>query len=210
MAQIAANPKQRSIQHLDGVVTYLAEAALAPASSVAYSRTWESYVKFCQLYTGCKQTMPIGTGDLARYIAFLFESNNAPSTIRSKVAHISFLHKSRGWPDPADTFLIKKVLRGCSNLGPSGDDRLPITGEILIRMIKALPCPNYVWRMTMRGMFLLAFHGFLRVGEITTRSLSAVSANILRRSDVVFFGVPCQMRLDLHLQSSSIMYLLPM
>jgi hypothetical protein len=49
------------------------------------------------------------------------------------------------------------------------DARLPITRSILHRMLVALPyiCSSPFYQILYRSMFLLAFYGFLRVGEMT-------------------------------------------
>jgi hypothetical protein len=40
---------------------------------------------------------------------------------------------------PTNSFLIKKILKGAQNLKGKKDARLPITKDILIKLMKALP-----------------------------------------------------------------------
>ena len=52
------------------------------------------------------------------------------------------------------------------------DTRLPITLEILRKIIHSLPhtISNYVYRVIFSTMCIFAFHGFLRIGEICCKT----------------------------------------
>lgn len=165
----------------------LASAALAPSSVIAYNKTWSAYLDFVNSYSRCTAHMPLQPADLARFVGFMFERGLSSSTIRSRVAHLSYLHKMRSLPDPADSFIVKQVLKGCRNLRPSQDGRLPITSDILGKLVGALDsvCPSFVLRVTLKSMFLLAFHAFLRVGELTVTSSTDPGTNLLRAANVV-------------------------
>ena len=89
--------------------------------------------------------------------------------------------------DPTQAFVTKKILKGCQCLGSTKDTRLPITPEILLKIIHALnhTVPVFFHRCLLRSLFLLAFHAFLRLGEITTKS-TADAHKVLQRSDLHF------------------------
>ena len=74
--------------------------------------------------------------------------------------------------DPTQAFVTKKILKGCQCLGSTKDTRLPITPEILRKIIHALnhTVPVFFQRCLLRSLFLLAFHAFLRLGEITKQN----------------------------------------
>ena len=69
--------------------------------------------------------------------------------------------------DPTISFLIRKLLKGCNNLQPNRNCRLPITKDILIKIVNSLnPCiPQHSNRILLKEIFLLAFVAFLRLGE---------------------------------------------
>ena len=76
---------------------------------------------------------------LSQFIAYLFIRNYSPSSIASYISAISFVHKSNSLTDPINSFLIKKILKGEQNLKGKTDTRLPITKDILIKLMTALP-----------------------------------------------------------------------
>lgn len=89
--------------------------------------------------------------------------------------------------DPTQAFVARKILKGCQSLGSYKDSRLPITPEILRKILHALnhTVPLHFHRCLLRALFLLAFHAFVRLGELTTKS--KVDANrVLQRCDVHF------------------------
>ena len=117
-------------------------------------------------HTGhCWPESPVHPDVLANFIAFLTLKNYAPSTMTSN-------HKIKGWADPSDSFLVKKLLTGAKNLRGSLDMRLPITRSVLSKLITAVVAAvdsHYIQRL-LQAMFSLAFFGLLRVAEITTRN----------------------------------------
>lgn len=90
-------------------------------------------------------------------------------------------------PDPAQCFLVQKLLRGCYKLGPSVDTRLPITGEILIKIVNSLDqtVSTRAHSLLLKALFLMAFHGFFRYGELVIKAKSQ-SDKVIQRSDVHF------------------------
>lgn len=71
-------------------------------------------------------------------------------------------------PDPAQCFLVQKLLRGCYKLGPSVDTRLPITGEILKKLVNSLDqsVSTRAHSLLLKALFLMAFHGFFQIRGI--------------------------------------------
>ena len=113
---------------------------------------------------------PVSAQLLVLYITYLQRQNFAVSTIYSHVSAIALVHKLRQQPDPSESFLVKKILVAVKKHHVPRPQRLPITDEILHAMIAALPTAvSNAYRLSLfTSMFLVAFHAFLRVGEITT------------------------------------------
>lgn len=149
---------------------------------MAYRRSWN-------LLLGWKPqlSLPISVVDVCNFIGQLFIDNYSPSTIFSHISAISYVHKIFNLPDPTQAFVTKKILKGCQAIGQRKDTRLPITAPILQKLLSALEhtVSQYPTRLLLRAVFLLAFHAFLRLGEITVKSLKS-KHQVLQRSDVTF------------------------
>lgn len=165
---------------------HLLQASLSTPTKLAYRRSWEYLMKFC-LENQVKFHFPVSHVLIANFISHLFNQKYSPSTIASHCSAISFVHKLIGSSDPCQSFLIKKLLKGVRASGTSADSRLPITQSILFKIINALDktVPQYDLRQLLKALFLLAFHAFLRLGELIAKS--KVSYNtVVQRSDVHF------------------------
>ncbi|XP_061194816.1 integrase/recombinase xerD homolog [Saccostrea echinata] len=161
---------------------HLLQAALSTSSRVAYHRSWQLFLQWKPSFT----SLPVSEVDLCNFIGYLFSENYAPSSVSSHVSAIGYLHKICSLPDPTEKFLPKKLLKGCHALVPQQDTRLPITTDILRKIIQAINIvePLLGNRLLLKAFYLLAFQAFLRIGELATRS--ANSNHVLQRSDVSF------------------------
>lgn len=192
MAATNAHAVAGPVCRLDGVVEKLAGAALAEGTALQYAKTWQTFVDFIKTQIGQNPTLPIPPKDFARFIAWMFEQGLAPATIKARACHLAYYHRMKGFDDPLNNYFIKKILQGCCRLRPGGDTRLPITMELLQKIIGALAyvVPSKTLRITLEAMYLLAFHAFLRVGEITCTSSRARNPNLLLRKQIAFVGNP--------------------
>ena len=113
-------------------------------------------------------------GQVMCFVAHLFESGFAPSSIASHVSAIAYAHKTMSLCDPTDNFVIRKLLTGASRLATQPDKRLPITPSILRAILSALSRLNLsaYQRALFKSPFTLAFFGFLRMGEVAVPSQS--------------------------------------
>ena len=116
---------------------------------------------------------PAPTGVLAAFIAQLYTKHYAPTTLLIYMSALSYVHKLAGMPDPAQHFIIKKLLAGAQKLSGKPDTRLLISPAVLYTIIvdsTLFIVSSAYWRHMLQSMFLLAFHAFLRIGEITVHS----------------------------------------
>ena len=119
------------------------------------------------------------------YVANLAEQGARPTTVATQLSALSFIHKLRGLPDPTTTFIVSKMIQGLRHTSKPPTARLPITLQILQRIIRALTITitsNYQ-RSMFSDMFLLAFYACLRIGET---ALNRISSHLLQLSDVRF------------------------
>jgi hypothetical protein len=108
-------------------------------------------------------------GTLALFIAYLFNQNYAPLTVNNNVSALGYSHRLYGVPDPTKNVYIIQMLKGYGKLGHRLDVRLPITLHILHTLIgvTGVVLPTSYEVSLFRAMCVLAFFGFLRIGEIT-------------------------------------------
>lgn len=103
----------------------------------------------------------------------MFQSGTAYSTIRSYISGLSFFLKLNDYDDLTKKFVIGKLLDGAKRIrGKSNDSRLPITKPLLNNIIRVLPyiCSSKFEVKLFQAAFLVAFYGFMRVGEIAVKS----------------------------------------
>ncbi len=181
----------------------LFKASLASSTWAAYVKILQSYVQFVRLTLGSTTSFPSTVAMVAHYIASLFEKGYSPSTIATHISAIAFIHKLISAPDPTASFYVRKLLKGAQNLKTVADKRLPITRTILSKLILALchTVSSEYNRRLCQAMFILAFHAFLRMGEIACRS-SAQRSIVIQLSDVSFIpnnacAVPSKMQIVL-------------
>ena len=102
------------------------------------------------------------------------------------VSAISYVHKLKGYADPTKAFLILKLLSATKSRSRS-DIRLPITLPVLRLLVDALrhTSSSFYHRTLFTAMFLTAFYGFLRVGDLTCQTTSS-GRSVLQHQDLSF------------------------
>lgn len=115
----------------------------------------------------------------------LYHKSYSPATITTFVSAVTFANKLYNAPNPQQHFIVTKMLEGSRKLSHKPDTRLPITLNILHKMIDTLKPTMFdgYTIVLLRAMFLLAFHGFFRVGELTVRSTTSLSDNTLKTAN---------------------------
>ena len=147
----------------------------SPTTWSQYGKVWNEYESFARSILEIPAALPILPFQAVLFFASLHQKGLAASTIRSAGLAISFLHKLQGMPDTMGSFLVTKFLQGLSNSTITHDVLLPITRAILYRMLRAFPVMGFSLYKTslLRALYLTMFHGFLRVGEATSKLSAA-------------------------------------
>ena len=133
-----------------------------------YQCSFQSFINFRKEF-GLRNIWPVPVSDLV-YIAHMFKSNASPSTITSYMSGISFFHKINDLEDNTQKFVIRKLLEGFKRSKcVLKDTRMPITRPLLVKILLTLPtiCKSSYEASLFAAAFTLAFHGFMRVGELT-------------------------------------------
>ncbi|KAK3099868.1 hypothetical protein FSP39_010904 [Pinctada imbricata] len=103
------------------------------------------------------------------FIASLSLRNYSFATARSYVAAISYYCKLHVQTDPTNKFVVSKLLEGMRRLNKTRDKRLPITATLPHDLMSNLTtvCYSAFEAAMFRVAFSVAFHAFLRIGELT-------------------------------------------
>jgi len=161
----------------------LLTAVLAPSTQAVYARAWALFGQYrqhmAQPYLGIAE-LPISVHETANYIAALRLRGMAPTTIISYTTAIGYTHRMAGLADPTSATVVQKLLSAATRLSATSDTRLPITLTVLHRLVEALKCtiPDAYTRAMLTAMFVVAFFGLMRVGEITLARSGQVSLTL--------------------------------
>jgi len=158
---------------------------MAPGTWVSYNRCVDRFIQFLGQYQ-LGVNWPVSQASIILFISFLSLGGWAPSSINSHMAAISFVHKANGWCDPTDSFLLKKLKEGTKRGNPRKDSRLPISPVLLAKLVRILTsvCNSSLEVLMFKAAFLLAFFGFLRVGEFTSAGRYSDDSKSLTVNDV--------------------------
>ena len=171
-------------------------ASFSSSTWGAYFRGAEQFQQF-RLRLGLPQLWPAPSTHIAAFIACLSLEGLAPSIIGMYSAAVAYIHKINNWPDPTDNFLVHKLREGSRRSGRSTDTRRPITINLLGKICNVLGgiTSSLDEAALFRAAFLLAFFGFLRVGELTASNKSGDQSRILHDKNVWFLGTTLVVKL---------------
>lgn len=106
------------------------------------------------------------------YISYCSQLTLSYNTVLTRISAISFVQRIRQLQDNTQSFLVRKALKGYKNILHNNDKRKPITKQLLNQMcqyVSSFVTDHYQVSL-FQSMFLLSFHAFLRVGEMTVNS----------------------------------------
>lgn len=176
-------------------------STLTSGSMKCYQRAWAVFTQFInRFYSLSSPTLPISSSCLALFISYLCARKLAPSTVIGHVSAIGYVHKMKGFPDPSKAFLIRKLLTAVGR-HKSSDIRLPITRNVLHELVGSLEHTNSsAWqRILFKAMFLVAFYGFFRLGELATKG-SQFASCVLQYGSIHFVtekGCVCKVKITI-------------
>lgn len=121
---------------------------------------------------GREGTWPPSRQHIIDFIAYISSKGCAPSTAKSYISAVAFQCKMLGVSDPTQCFVIRKMLLGMSRLDRRVDSRLPVTPDLLSKLLKSLPnvCKSVYETSLFSAIFSLAYFGFFRIGELVVSS----------------------------------------
>ncbi|XP_048753445.2 uncharacterized protein LOC125664646 [Ostrea edulis] len=172
-----------AVANLSSVTQTILRASLSVSTRVAYKHSWELYRAMSPNIV----SLPLPLQSICNFIGYLFEKQYNASSIASHISALSYVHKLLDVKDPTQSFIVKKLLRGCHKLNPSKDSRLPVTKEILCKLLNAtdFTVPQALNKLLLKALYLLSFNAFLRLGEVVIKSPSDC-IKVIQVQDVSF------------------------
>ena len=174
------------------VIQQLLNGALSDLTSKAYQKGITRFHDFCSTHLHISAWFPAKTPAVVSFVAFCFQGGFAPASIASTLSAISYVHKMHIYLDPTAAFVVRKLFQGATKLMPSCDQRAPITQAILNQLVDSTQyiSISYYDRLLTSAMYLLAFHAFLRIGEIAAAT-PAQSSTVLQFSQIAVTSSDC-------------------
>ncbi|VDI23898.1 Hypothetical predicted protein [Mytilus galloprovincialis] len=166
----SSNPTRIPVDDFRTEMNHLLINSLAPSTQKAYLHSMDIFVKFRENH-GFSDVWPIPLDDLTSFIVYMFRKKLSHSTVSGYISGLSYFNKINNLEDNTQKFVVRKLIEGIKRLGGPNqkDTRLPITRDILEKLLRSLAviCKNGYETKLFMASFSLAFHGFMRVGEIT-------------------------------------------
>lgn len=149
--------------------------SVATNTKISYNNSLRIFSSFRKDY-GFSDIWGPPVSHLCVFIAHMSLKGLAYSTISSYLAGISFKCKLLCTNDCTKYFLVRKLLEGVKRSRKSIDQRLPITQDILKKLISSssFVCSSNFETFLFCAAFSLAYHAFLRVGEFTRNNANNI------------------------------------
>ena len=145
----------------------MVRSSLAASTRKSYRRFINRFKDFCSSNNPPFVSLPATSTTVARFIAFLHDSNFSASSICSHMSAISCSHKLSGDSDPCQLFIVQRMLLGCKKGGKSSDCRLPILKPMLHKLVNFCTQLSGGYDQALfQAILLVTHHGFFRIGEI--------------------------------------------
>ncbi|KAJ8311104.1 hypothetical protein KUTeg_011345 [Tegillarca granosa] len=146
-------------------------ASISDQTRQVYSSAMDCFENFRLLQKYASQWPPLLL-HVTDFIAYLSLPNYSPSTARSYISAIGYHCKISGFADVTQSFIVKKMLTGLNRIDKRRDIRMPITVDILQKILHSLPfiCFSNYEIGLFSVLFSLTFFGFFRVGELVVES----------------------------------------
>lgn len=178
------------------------DASLAKNTLISYRTGIQCFENFRVQY-GLPVVWPPPVPHITMFIAFLSLNDKSSKTAACYIASINFRCKFSQNFDLSQNFIVKKMLEGMKRANPSKDARLPITLEILNKVLMRLyvVCSSPYETLLFSAAFSLAYYGFLRVGEIVFTKLGE-EHKLIRVNDVKIRTLDNCRIIDVHIPFS--------
>ena len=155
--------------HFQSDIDHLLKNSVSSSTARQYELSLNHFNDFRKQF-GLKNIWPAPVQDIMSFIANMYRKCLSFSTVNCYISGLSFYNKINNFEDYTQMFIVRKMIEGIkrSKLHEK-DHRLPIIRELLNRILSILSiiCTSHYEADLFKAAFLLAFHGFFRVRELT-------------------------------------------
>ncbi len=181
------------------------DASIASNTKDTYNTGLQCFTNFRIVYK-LDNIWPPPCSHIVLFVAYLSMKGKAYKTANCYLSAINFRCKflePQNFIDFSKNFIVIKMLEGLKRSKNTTDQRLPITSELLFKISNVLSsvCSSSYETLLFTTAFSLAFHGFLRVGEIVYTKLGQ-EHQILSLNDVHILEEGGSQFIRLHLKHS--------
>lgn len=141
-----------------------AAKAKSERTLAAYQSDWNDFLEFCRR-TG-QGSLPARPETVALYLTYLVdERQRKASTLARRVAAISQVHQTAGYPTPTAESVVRSVLAGIRRVhGSEQTAKTALSPELLRKLVGRLP--DTLRGRRDRALLLVGFAGALRRSEL--------------------------------------------
>ena len=148
------------------MVSDFIQRSYAPTTLPTYLRHWSDYKTFLQ-ENNLGRSLPSTTPKVAMFIADLARRGKSAGVLRATLSSIAWFHNIRCLPDPTKALPISRILQGVKKNGAPPARKDAITKQILKDILAATDLMTDAFqRSAIKSLFLLAYHGCFRIGEL--------------------------------------------
>ena len=127
------------VTNIASIMASLLSGEMSTSTKCQYKRVFHLFTAFQQECSPRATAWPASPGIISSFVTYLYSKTLAPATILTYISALASMHKLAGLPDPTASFLVKKIILGVQKKGHSVDKRLPITSDILVKLLHPAP-----------------------------------------------------------------------
>jgi hypothetical protein len=146
----------------------LVNKSVKAATVKTYNSAQTRFLKFCQQYE--LEHLPATSESILLYVAFLHQQGLKGSSIKVYLAAVRNLHVKNDFADPCSNTRVKMAVKGAVNCSTSPVRKLPITYDILCKLVDLLDGRND--KLMLQLAMCVGFYGCLRAGELCVSDTS--------------------------------------
>ncbi len=171
-----AGPAEPDDRDLARAAKYFAQSKSENTRRV-YTRAWAEFAEYCVWRR--QRALPASPTAVVGFLSFLADAGACVSTIRQKLAAISWVHKLKKLPQPSQFAEVSTLLEGVTRTRARSRKhkaaKVVLDRELLGQLLAAIDAPHPT-DLRDRALLLVDYFGLLRRSEVVT----------LRIEDVVF------------------------
>ena len=170
-------------------VRQLIEASLAPETRRAYSSRIKIFFKWCDS-NGFSTSFPISPEVIAAYLADMADKGLKYSTIEQTLAAISTAHKAQGLISPAESLLVKKIIKGYKRAqGTAKKKHYAATVDVVRYLLNSIPDDSSPKHIRDRAIIALGFAGAFRRSELCALNIENLKWTLKNGREILLIEI---------------------